>query len=79
MSGLATVIAVPTDPRTLFALCFAESMNLVTLVVFQAAGVLHARARQVNFNVSLHVLLAIVLVVVPMVQCLLFTYRSRGA
>lgn len=53
-------------------------MNLVTLVVFQAAGILHARTRQINFSVSLHILLALVLLVVPMVQCLLFTYRSKG-
>lgn len=65
--------------RILFAVCFAESMNLLTLVVFHALGVLHSRGRAVNFSVSLHVLLGLILIVVPLVQCLLFTYRSsRG-
>jgi hypothetical protein len=53
-------------------------MNLLTLVVFQALGILGARARQVNFGVSLYVLLALILLLVPLVECLLFTYRSRG-
>lgn len=61
-----------------FSLAFAESMNIVTLVVFHAIGFLHAHARQVNFSVSLHILLGIILLVVPLVQCLLLTYRSRG-
>jgi hypothetical protein len=64
--------------RTLFAVCFAESMNLLTLVVFHALGILHWHTRQFNFSVSLYVLLAIILLIVPLVQCLLFTYRSRG-
>ncbi|KAK8864574.1 hypothetical protein IAR55_001824 [Kwoniella newhampshirensis] len=63
--------------RILFSICFAESCNLLTLVIFHALGVLHSRSRRVNFSISLHVILAFILLVVPLVQCLLFTYRSR--
>ncbi|WVQ80237.1 hypothetical protein IAT38_002342 [Cryptococcus sp. DSM 104549] len=63
--------------RILFSVCFAESCTLLSLVVFHALGVLHARSRQVNFSVSLHILLAIILLIVPLVQCLLLTYRSK--
>ncbi|WWC62152.1 uncharacterized protein I303_104744 [Kwoniella dejecticola CBS 10117] len=63
--------------RVLFGICFAEGCNLLTLVVFHAVGILHSRSRRVNFSVSLHVILGIVLLVVPLVQCLLLTYRSR--
>ncbi|OCF39646.1 hypothetical protein I317_06557 [Kwoniella heveanensis CBS 569] len=63
--------------RVLFGICFAESCNLLTLVIFNAIGILHDRSRHVNFSVSLHVILAIILLIVPLVQCLLLTYRSR--
>nr|XP_031863434.1 uncharacterized protein CI109_001310 [Kwoniella shandongensis]KAA5530506.1 hypothetical protein CI109_001310 [Kwoniella shandongensis] len=63
--------------RVLFSVCFAESCNLLTLVIFHALGILHSRSRRVNFSISLHIILAIILLVVPLVQCLLFTYRSR--
>ncbi|WWC89141.1 uncharacterized protein L201_004059 [Kwoniella dendrophila CBS 6074] len=63
--------------RILFGICFAEGCNLLTLVIFHAIGILHSRSRRVNFSVSLHVILAIILLVVPLVQCLLLTYRSR--
>lgn len=36
------------------------------------------RSRRVHFSFSLHVLLLLILLVVPMVQCLQLTYRSRG-
>ncbi|ORY32871.1 Abscisic acid G-protein coupled receptor-domain-containing protein [Naematelia encephala] len=63
--------------RALFSACFAESCNILSLVMFHSLGILHSRSRHVNFSVSLHVLLALVLLIVPMVQCLLLTYRSR--
>ncbi|CAD6587813.1 MAG: hypothetical protein TREMPRED_004862, partial [Tremellales sp. Tagirdzhanova-0007] len=63
--------------RALFSLCFAESCNLITLVVLHSLGVLHSRSLHVNFSISLHVLLAMILLVVPLVQCMLLTYRSR--
>ncbi|KLT45435.1 hypothetical protein CC85DRAFT_134821 [Cutaneotrichosporon oleaginosum] len=63
--------------RTLFAVCFAESLTLIAIVATHALGILHANARRVNFSVSLHILLALILLVVPLVQCLLCTYRSR--
>ncbi|WWC70164.1 uncharacterized protein I206_104112 [Kwoniella pini CBS 10737] len=63
--------------RVLFGICFAEGCNLLTLVIFHAVGILHSRSRRVNFSISLHVILGIVLLVVPLVQCLLLTYRSR--
>ncbi|WVQ67291.1 uncharacterized protein L199_005486 [Kwoniella botswanensis] len=63
--------------RMLFGVCFAEGCNLLTLVIFHAVGILHSRSRRVNFSISLHVILAIILLVVPLVQCLLLTYRSR--
>ncbi|WRT66521.1 uncharacterized protein IL334_003480 [Kwoniella shivajii] len=65
--------------RILFGVCFAEGCNLLTLVIFHAVGLLHSRSRRVNFSVSLHVILAIVLLIVPLVQCLLLTYRSRAS
>lgn len=37
-----------------------------------------ARSRHINFSISLHILLGMILLVVPLVQCLMFTYRSRG-
>lgn len=69
---------VQSNRRVLFSLCFAESLNLITVVVFHALGILHAHSRRVNFSVSLHIMLALVLIVVPLMQCMLFTYRSRG-
>lgn len=54
-------------------------MTLITIVIMHAVGILHTHARQINFSASLHILLALVLLVVPLVQCLLCTYRSpRG-
>ncbi|KAK4685669.1 hypothetical protein P7C73_g4469, partial [Tremellales sp. Uapishka_1] len=38
-----------------------------------------ASSRHVNFSVSLHVLLGMILLLVPLVQCLLLTYRTRDA
>lgn len=80
--------------RVLFALCFAEGCTLLMIVIFHALGILHSRlvqrlnlgrsqlsvfsARHVNFSASLHIMLAMTLIVIPLVQCLLFTYRSRG-
>jgi hypothetical protein len=52
-------------------------MTLIAIVAAHATGILHAHARRVNFSVSLHILLALILLVVPLVQCLLCTYRSR--
>jgi hypothetical protein len=46
--------------------------------MFHALGILHSRSRHINFSVSLHILLAMILLVVPLVQCMLLTYRSRG-
>ncbi|ODO09120.1 hypothetical protein I350_02720 [Cryptococcus amylolentus CBS 6273] len=63
--------------RILFSVCFAESCTLISLVLFHSLGLLHSKSRQVNFPVSLHVILAIVLVVIPLVQCLLLTYRTK--
>ncbi|WVO15091.1 hypothetical protein L204_102735 [Cryptococcus depauperatus] len=65
--------------RILFSVCFAESCNLLSLVVFHALNLFGSRARQVNFSISLHLILADILVVVPLVQCLLLTYRSRDS
>ncbi|KAL7421922.1 hypothetical protein Q5752_003694 [Cryptotrichosporon argae] len=65
--------------RLLFSLCFAEGCNLLTVVVFHSLGILHSRSRHVNFSVSLHVLLGMILLAVPLVQCLLLTYRSRAS
>lgn len=45
--------------------------------MLHAIGLLSLRSRQVNFSASLHILLAMIVVVLPLKQCLLFTYRSR--
>jgi hypothetical protein len=36
------------------------------------------RSRHVHFSFSLHTLLSLVLLVIPLVQCMFLTYRSRG-
>ncbi|OCH88954.1 hypothetical protein OBBRIDRAFT_813398 [Obba rivulosa] len=52
--------------RSLFALCFTESCMMFGLLMFQALGVLQARTRLLNWNISLAVLLTSILVMIPL-------------
>jgi hypothetical protein len=62
--------------RIWFSLCIAESCLLVTLVMLHAIGWLSLVSRQHNFTASLYILLAMILAILPMQQCLLLTYRQ---
>ncbi|KZV88782.1 hypothetical protein EXIGLDRAFT_722235 [Exidia glandulosa HHB12029] len=62
--------------RTVFGACFSESCILFLLVSCQALGVLDSRTRILNWRISLTILSLLMLVVVPLLQCLLLTYRS---
>lgn len=57
--------------RILFSACFAEACTLLGLVIAHELGALDAVWQ---FSISLHILLALVLLVLPFAQCLLFTY-----
>lgn len=41
-------------------------------------GLLSLRSRQSNFTASLYILLAMILIIVPLKQCLLLTYRHSS-
>ncbi|EJD50456.1 hypothetical protein AURDEDRAFT_121592 [Auricularia subglabra TFB-10046 SS5] len=62
--------------RTVFGACFSESCVLFLLVTFQAVDLLDARTRLLNWRISLVVLMCLMTIVVPLLQCLLVTYRS---
>lgn len=63
--------------RHVFSCCFSESLALLTLVMFHSMGLLHERSLQIHFSLALRVLLLLILLVVPLVQCLQLTYRAR--
>lgn len=65
--------------RYLFCVCFAESCNLLTLVATHAMQIFPFASLRANFSFSLHALLALILLVVPMVQCMLLTYRTTDS
>lgn len=61
--------------RILFSACFAEACTLLGLVIAHELGALDAI---LQFSISLHILLALVLLVLPFAQCLLFTYGGSS-
>lgn len=63
--------------RHVFSCCFSESLALLTLVMFHSLGLLHERSLQIHFSLALRFLLLLILLVVPLVQCLQLTYRAR--
>ena len=62
--------------RILFSACFAEACTLLGLVIAHELGALDAVWQ---FSISLHILLALVLLVLPFAQCLLFTYGGSAS
>ncbi|KAG8751857.1 hypothetical protein FRC14_007559, partial [Serendipita sp. 396] len=62
--------------RSVFALCFEEGCILFLLVMCQALNILDGRTRRTHWRGSLFVLVFLVIVFIPLVQCLLFTYRA---
>ncbi|KAG9020473.1 hypothetical protein FS842_007299, partial [Serendipita sp. 407] len=62
--------------RSVFALCFEEGCILFLLVMCQALNILDGRTRRTHWIGSLFVLVFLVIVFIPLVQCLLFTYRA---
>ncbi|KAG8904997.1 hypothetical protein FRC01_008515 [Tulasnella sp. 417] len=64
--------------RTTFAVCFSESCILFLMVLAQAAHILSPRARRLNWDISLTILIGLILLVIPLFQCAFLTYRSSG-
>lgn len=62
--------------RILFSLCFEEGCSLFLLVMCQAVDILAPTIRRNYFRTSLGLLAGLVVVIIPLVQCLLFTYRA---
>ncbi|PVF94582.1 hypothetical protein CPB86DRAFT_817865 [Serendipita vermifera] len=62
--------------RIAFSLCFEEGCILFLLVMCQAANILDSNTRKFHWDISLMVLVFMVLVIIPLIQCLLFTYRA---
>ncbi|ORX35751.1 Abscisic acid G-protein coupled receptor-domain-containing protein [Kockovaella imperatae] len=65
--------------RFLFCYCFSEGCTVLSIVAFQLSDIFDDRSRHINFSISLHTILVLVLLVLPMVQCVLLTYRSRDS
>ncbi|KAB5593286.1 G protein coupled receptor [Ceratobasidium theobromae] len=63
--------------RTAFAVCFSESCALFLLVMCQAYDVMDARSRYFNWRFSLVTLVALILVIIPVLQCLFIAYRPN--
>ncbi|KZT66792.1 hypothetical protein DAEQUDRAFT_695181 [Daedalea quercina L-15889] len=65
--------------RSLFALCFSESCTLFLLLICQALDLLDARARLLNWNISLSLLLAAILILIPLSYSLVMSDSITGA
>ncbi|KAG8709509.1 hypothetical protein FRC09_000634 [Ceratobasidium sp. 395] len=63
--------------RTAFAVCFSESCALFLLVMCQAYDVMHAKSRYYNWRFSLITLVTLVLVIIPVLQCLFVAYKPN--
>ncbi|EUC57448.1 G protein coupled receptor [Rhizoctonia solani AG-3 Rhs1AP] len=61
--------------RSAFALCFSESCSLFLLVMCQAYDIMSPTSRYVNWRISLMTLVVLILVVIPVLQCLFVAYR----
>ncbi|EPS96199.1 hypothetical protein FOMPIDRAFT_161929 [Fomitopsis schrenkii] len=65
--------------RSLFSLCFSESCTLFLLLMSQALELLDTRARLLNWNISLSLLLAAILVFIPLSYSLVVSDSITGA
>ncbi|KAG8723014.1 hypothetical protein FRC09_005095 [Ceratobasidium sp. 395] len=63
--------------RTAFAICFSESCALFLLVMCQAYDVMNAKSRYYNWRFSLITLVTLVLVIIPVLQCLFIAYKPN--
>ncbi|KAF8608098.1 hypothetical protein BDV93DRAFT_241420 [Ceratobasidium sp. AG-I] len=63
--------------RTAFAVCFSESCMLFLLVMCQSYGVMDAGSRYLNWRISLVTLIALILLVIPILQCLFIAYKPN--
>ncbi|CAE6389794.1 unnamed protein product [Rhizoctonia solani] len=61
--------------RSAFALCFSESCSLFLLVMCQAYDIMSPTSRYVNWRISLMTLVVLILLVIPVLQCLFVAYR----
>ncbi|KAG8993196.1 hypothetical protein FRB94_010952 [Tulasnella sp. JGI-2019a] len=80
LSNAPTIIGMEgnfqsTLARTTFAMCFSESCVLFLILILQATGTLAARSRLVNWNISLTIIICLILLAIPLLQCLFITYR----
>ncbi|KAG9075200.1 hypothetical protein FS749_013155 [Ceratobasidium sp. UAMH 11750] len=63
--------------RTAFAVCFSESCALFLLVMCQASDVMEAKSRYYNWRFSLITLVALILIIIPVLQCLFIAYKPN--
>ncbi|CAE6529174.1 unnamed protein product, partial [Rhizoctonia solani] len=63
--------------RSAFALCFSESCSLFLLVMCQAYDIMNPTSRYVNWRISLTMLVILILIVIPVLQCLFVAYRPN--
>ncbi|THV03548.1 hypothetical protein K435DRAFT_747819 [Dendrothele bispora CBS 962.96] len=68
-----------TISRAVFALCFSESCILFVLLMCQALEVFESRTRLYNWNFSLFLLLATLLVLIPLFISLLLVMTSSSS
>ncbi|KAF8588091.1 hypothetical protein K439DRAFT_1630121 [Ramaria rubella] len=65
-----------TLSRGTFSLCFSESCTLFMLVLAQAMNVFSYKGRYLNWRLSLGLLLSTILLIAPLQQCVLLTYKT---
>ncbi|KAG8957136.1 hypothetical protein FRC03_010505 [Tulasnella sp. 419] len=61
--------------RTTFGLCFSEACILFFLALCQPLHVFDAKTRRLNWDISLTILVCLILLLSPLLQCILITYR----
>jgi len=61
---------------TLFSISFSESCMLFVLLMCQGLDIFHYKTRLINWQISLAVLLASILVIIPLSYSLVLSYRS---
>ncbi|KAF9812777.1 hypothetical protein IEO21_05980 [Rhodonia placenta] len=66
-----------TISRAMFSLCFSESCTMFLLLMCQAIDIFHVRARLLNWNISLSLLLAAILVLIPLSYSLVLSDRMH--
>lgn len=62
--------------QTSFSLCFEEGCILFLLVMCQAIGIFDANVRDTHWHISLFIIVFLVIILIPLLQCFLFTYRE---